>query len=40
MNNDEEEQVAADVEVAENVLKNNNEELSEKDKELHWRPWL
>ena len=33
-NNDEEEQVAVDVEVAENVLINNNEELSKKDKEL------
>ena len=34
MNNEEEEQVAVDVEVVENVLINNNEELSEKDKEF------
>ena len=33
MNNDEE-RVAVDVEVVENVLINNDEELSEKDKEL------
>ena len=33
-NNDEEEQVAVDVEVAEKVLINNNEEVSKKDKEL------
>ena len=34
MNNDKEEQVAVDVEVVENVLINNNEELSEKHEEL------
>ena len=34
VNNDEKEQVAVDVEVVENVLINNDEELSEKDKEL------
>ena len=34
VNNEEEEQVAVDVEVVENVLINNNEELSEKDKEF------
>ena len=34
MNNDEEEQLAVDVEVVENVLINNDEEFSEKDKEL------
>ena len=32
MNNDEEEQVAVDVEIIENVLINNDEELSKKDK--------
>ena len=34
MNDDEEEQVTVDVEVVEKVLINNDEELSEKDKEL------
>ena len=34
VNNDEEEQVTVDVEVVENVLINNDEELSKKDKEL------
>ena len=34
MNNDEKEQVAVDVEVVKNFLINNDEELSEKDKEL------
>ena len=34
VNNDEEEQVTVDVEVVENVLIDNNEELSEKDEEL------
>ena len=34
MNNDEEEQVAVDVEVVENVQINNDGELSEKDKEF------
>ena len=34
VNNDEEEQVAGDVEVVENVRINNDEELSEKDKEF------
>ena len=34
VNDDEEEQVTVDVEVVENVLINNDEELSEKDKEL------
>ena len=34
MNNDEEEQVAVDNEVVENVLINNNEKLSKKVKEL------
>ena len=34
MNNDEEEQVAVDVKVVENILRSNDEELSEKDKEL------
>ena len=34
VNNDEEEQVAVDVEVVDNVRINNNEELSEKDKEF------
>ena len=34
VNNHEKEQVAVDVEVVENVLRNNDEELSQKDKEL------
>ena len=34
MNDDEEEQVAVDVEAVENVLRNNDEELSEMDEEL------
>ena len=34
VNNDEEEQLLVNVEVAENVLINNDEELSKKDKEL------
>ena len=34
VNNDEAEQVAVDVEVVENVLINNDDELSKKDKEL------
>ena len=34
VNNDDEEQVTVDVEVVENVLINNDEELSKKDKEL------
>ena len=35
VDNDEEEQVAVDVEVVENVLIHNDEEVSEKDKELN-----
>ena len=34
VNNDEEKQVVVDVEVVENVLINNDQDLSEKDKEL------
>ena len=41
VNNDEEEQVAVDVEVVENVLINKDEEFSKKDKEFeqyfHWK---
>ena len=37
VNNDEEKQVVVDVEVVENVLINNDQDLSEKDKEQYFQ---